>query len=78
MKVVVWSKRDCSLCEQAKSLLTIKGIAFEERKIGDGWMKEELLEAVPTARAVPQIFIDEKHIGGFPELKSYFEKAEQC
>lgn len=76
MKVVVWSKRDCALCEQAKALLAIKGIAFEERKIGDGWMREELLEAVPTARAVPQIFIDEHHIGGFPELKSYFEKAE--
>jgi glutaredoxin 3 len=78
MKVVVWSKRDCSLCEQSKSLLAIKGIAFEERKIGDGWMKEELLEAVPTAKSLPQIFIDEKHIGGFTELKSYLEKAEQC
>lgn len=76
MKVVVWSKRECALCEQAKALLTMKGVEFEERKIGDGWMKEELLEAVPTARSLPQIFIDEQYIGGFAELKTYFEKAE--
>jgi glutaredoxin 3 len=76
MKVVVWSKRDCALCEQAKALLMMKSVEFEERKIGDGWMREELLEAVPTAKSVPQIFINEQHIGGFPELKSYFEKAE--
>jgi len=72
MKVVVWSKRDCALCEQAKALLMMKSVEFEERKIGDGWM----IEAVPTAKSVPQIFINEQHIGGFPELKSYFEKAE--
>lgn len=76
MKAVVWSKRECAFCEQAKALLALKGVEIEERKIGDGWMKEELLEAVPTARAVPQIFIDEQYIGGFTELKKYFEKAE--
>lgn len=76
MKAVVWSKRDCAFCEQAKALLTSKGVEFEERRIGDGWMKEELLEAVPTARSVPQIFVDNQHIGGFVELKNYLEKAE--
>jgi glutaredoxin 3 len=48
----------------------MKGIAFEEKKIGDGYTKEDLLEAVPTARTVPQIFLDEELIGGFSELKS--------
>lgn len=76
MKAVVWSKRDCAFCEQAKALLKSKGVEFEERRIGDGWMKEELLEAVPTARSVPQIFVDDQHIGGFTELKNYLEKAE--
>jgi glutaredoxin 3 len=50
-------------------LLTQKGYTIEERKIGDGYTKEDLLEAVPTARTVPQIFIDEELIGGFTELK---------
>lgn len=73
MKAVVWSKYNCPFCEQAKGLLKMKGIEFEERKIGDGWTKEELLEAVPTARTVPQIFIDEQLIGGFTELKAHLQ-----
>lgn len=73
MNVIVWSKYHCPYCDQAKALLKQKGIAFEERKIGDGWTKEELLESVPSARTVPQIVIDGETIGGFNELKRYFE-----
>jgi glutaredoxin len=70
MKAIVWSKYHCPYCDQAKALLTSKGIEFEERKIGDGFTKEELLEAVPTARTVPQIFLDGELIGGFTELRT--------
>ena len=69
MKAIVWSKYQCSFCEQAKQLLTQKGILYEERKIGDGWTREDLLEAVPTARTVPQIFLNDEYVGGFTELK---------
>lgn len=70
-KAIVWSKHMCPYCDQAKALLTLKGIDFEERKIGSGYTREDLLEAVPTARTVPQIFIDEQLIGGFTELKNH-------
>lgn len=73
MKAVVWSKYHCPFCDQAKALLKAKNIPFEEKKIGDGYTKEELLDAVPTARTVPQIFLDDQLIGGFTELKKYFE-----
>jgi len=69
MTAIVWSKYNCPYCEQAKALLTSKGIQFEEKKIGDGYTKEELLEAVPNARSVPQIFLEGQLIGGFTELK---------
>ena len=69
MKAIVWSKYHCPYCDQAKALLTSKGIQFEEKKIGDGYSKEELLEAVPNARSVPQIFLDGELVGGFTELK---------
>jgi glutaredoxin 3 len=69
MKAIVWSKYHCPYCDQAKALLSSKGIEFEEKKIGDGYTKEELLEAVPNARTVPQIFLDGEHVGGFTELK---------
>jgi glutaredoxin len=70
MKAIVWSKDQCPYCDQAKALLTSRNIEFEERKIGDGFTKEELLEAVPTARTVPQIFLDGELIGGFNELRT--------
>jgi len=75
MKAIVWSKYHCPYCDQAKALLTQKGIPFEERKIGDGYTKEELLEAIPTARTVPQILIDDKLIGGFTELRKYISET---
>lgn len=71
MKAIVWSKYNCPYCDQAKALLKQKGIEFEERKIGDGYTREDLLESVPTARTVPQIFLDDKLIGGFTELKQW-------
>jgi glutaredoxin len=76
MNAIVWSKYHCPYCDQAKALLTSKGIQFEERKIGDGYTREELLEAVPTARTVPQIFIDGELIGGFNELKTKLTESK--
>ena len=69
MTAVLWSKYNCPYCDQAKALLKNKGIVFEEKKIGDGYTKEELLEAVPTARTLPQIFLDGELVGGFTELR---------
>jgi glutaredoxin len=68
-KAIIWSKDSCPYCVRAKSLLESKGIEFEERKIGSGYTKEDLLEAVPTARTVPQIFLDGELVGGYDQLK---------
>jgi glutaredoxin len=75
MNAIVWSKENCMFCDQAKTLLNQKGIAFEERKIGGNWSKEQLLEAVPTARTVPQIFLNDQYIGGFTELNKYLKET---
>lgn len=69
MTAIIWSRYQCPYCDQAKALLKQKGIQFEERKIGDGWTKEDLLEAIPTARTVPQIILNDELVGGFNELK---------
>jgi glutaredoxin len=70
MRAIVWSKDHCPYCVQAKTLLSQKGIEFEERKIGTDWTKEQLLEAVPNAMSVPQIFLDGELVGGFTELRA--------
>ena len=69
MKAIVWSKDQCPFCVQAKALLESKGIEYEERNVSQDWTKEQLLEAVPTARTLPQIFLNEEHVGGFNELR---------
>ena len=73
MKAIVWSKDQCPYCVQAKALLESRGIEYEERNINNGWDKEDLMAAVPNARTVPQIFLDEQLIGGFTELRKHFE-----
>ena len=75
MKAVVWSKNQCPYCDQAKNLLKMKGIEIEERNISKDWTKEQLLEAVPAARTVPQIFLDGELVGGFTELKQRLTNA---
>ena len=69
MKAIVWSRDQCAFCEQAKNLLEMKGIEYEVRNIMHDWTREQLLEAVPNARTVPQIFLDEEYVGGFNELR---------
>lgn len=75
MKAVVWSKYNCTFCDQAKALLKQKDYEIIEKKIGDGYTREDLLESVPTARSVPQIFINDHYIGGFDDLKRYLEET---
>ena len=72
---IVWSKDNCTFCDQAKALLQQRNIAYEERKIGYGYSREDLLESVPTARTLPQIFVNNNHIGGFTELRKYIEET---
>ena len=71
MKAIVWSKNQCPFCDQAKKLLGSRGIEFEERNVSTDWTKEQLLESVPTARTLPQIFLDDNYIGGFTELRKH-------
>ena len=76
MQAIVWSKPNCAFCEQAKALLNAKGIKYEERKIGNGYSREDLLEAVPTARTVPQIFLNNTLVGGFTELREFLNASK--
>ena len=73
MATVIWSKTNCPYCDQAKALLKMKGIEYEERLIGVKWTVEDLLKEVPNAKTVPQIFLEGKLVGGFTELKKHFE-----
>lgn len=78
MKITVWSKSECQQCDTAKALLESKNLPYEERIIGDMWTREDLLKAVPTARSVPQIFVNGDHVGGLAGLTAHLSKASNA
>ena len=76
-KVVIYTGPMCNFCSAAKHLLNKKKVSYEEIDIGyDEKKREEMLKKSNGAKTIPQIFIEEKHIGGYVELKALENKGE--
>lgn len=73
MAVIIWSKENCSFCQKAKQLLQEHNLSYEERLLGSNYSITDLLQVVPNAKTVPQIFIDDTYIGGYTDLVNYLE-----
>ena len=68
-KIEVYSTTYCPYCDRAKALLKKKGVTFTEYVVDKQDMdKREEMEQRSKRRTVPQIFIDDKHIGGCDDL----------
>jgi len=67
-KIIIYSGKSCPFCVRAKQLLERKGAKFEEILVQDQETKEEMMKKSGGRMSVPQIFIDDKHIGGFDDL----------
>lgn len=76
-KAVIWSKNSCIACASVKMMLGQRGYTVEERNIDTTWKKQDLLEAVPNARSVPQVFIDNNYIGGLDDVRSYLDRIKE-
>ena len=66
--IQVWTKTDCVYCQLAKAALEDHGFKYEEKIIGVTVNRQDLLNILPDAKTVPQIFVDGKVIGGYNEL----------
>jgi glutaredoxin len=85
MKAEIYSKKDCGYCVRAKQFLQNKNIPYHEFIISPGMgestllenqsyvTKDQLLQRYPNARTVPQIWIDDQHIGGYDNLVEWFK-----
>lgn len=68
-KIEIYTKFLCPYCTRAKSLLQSKGVEVTEYDITMGGPKrQEMLARAPGRTTVPQIFIDDRHIGGSDDL----------
>ena len=75
MKATIYTKNNCTFCVQAKTLMKIRGIDYEELNMQtQPTMRSELMEKCErinvVPRTVPQIWIDDDYLGGFQELKN--------
>jgi len=73
----VWSQPDCDACTQAKRLLERAAIPYTENILGENATKEDLITKVPSARSVPQIFLNGAYVGGLPELRKLLDDNYQ-
>lgn len=68
-KVTIYTTMMCPYCYRAKALLDAKGIVYDEIDVGmDPDKRAEMERRAEGGYTVPQIFVDELHIGGSDEL----------
>ena len=68
--IVIYTGPSCNYCDAAKRLLARNNAPFKEINISivDGAM-DEMIKKANGKRTVPQIFVDEYHVGGYQELR---------
>lgn len=67
VEIYTWST--CPFCMRAKSLLNQKGVDFTEYVIdGDEEARDKMAQRANGGRSVPQIFINDQHIGGCDDI----------
>lgn len=69
--ITVYTKDNCTWCDQAKALLNMKGLSYKEISLKEDRALEYLVSL--GLKTVPQIWINDKHIGGFRELQEYMK-----
>jgi glutaredoxin 3 len=68
VKVEIYGTRSCRYCVMAKQLFAQKGLTYEDHDVDIDEKAHEMMARTGNASSVPQIFIGEKHIGGYGEL----------
>ena len=75
MKVSIYTKDNCIWCDRAKILLDSKKISYNEIDLSDDSERLKFYEKIgDNVKTVPQVFIDDKRIGGFHDLKVFLDE----
>ncbi|MGI4733285.1 MAG: glutaredoxin 3 [Janthinobacterium lividum] len=75
--ILIYTKAFCPYCSRALRLLADKGVEVEEIDITMGGPRRaEMLARAPGRTTVPQIFIGERHVGGFDDLAALDRAGE--
>jgi len=75
LKVLIYTKDNCIWCDRAKVLLDSKKISYNEIDLSDDSERLKFYEKIgDNVKTVPQVFIDDKRIGGFQDLKVFLDE----
>jgi len=69
-RVILFSTQSCTYCEHAKSLLSKRGVAFEEVDLSEHPELQAELTEVTGLNSYPQIVVDGEPLGGLNELRA--------
>ena len=75
-KVEIFSGPECNYCRQAKALLDELGVSYIELDISDEGNRHEFIKLLPRVRSIPQIYVNNEHIGGFEDLQILRERGQ--
>ncbi len=76
-KVEIYTRQQCPYCTAAKELLASKKVEFIEYHAGeDEDLKTEMLNRSNGRRTFPEIFINDKHIGGFDDMNALEQEGK--
>lgn len=68
-RVEIYTTRYCPYCRAAKELLARKGVRFVEIDLAANWeQRDKMIERAKGRATVPQIFVDDVHVGGADDL----------
>ena len=77
MKILIYSSVLCPYCFAAKTLLKKLNLKFEEVMVdNNSKMKKKMIELSDGRTSVPQIFFGENHVGGYDDLKRYYDEGK--
>ena len=75
--VVMYSTSWCPYCDRARNLLSRKGVNVQEIKVDeDATQRDVMMQRSGGRRTVPQIFVGERHVGGFDDLAALDRAGE--
>lgn len=76
-EIVMYSTAWCGYCQRARNLLERKGALVREIKIDeDPKDRDTMLQRTGGRRTVPQIFIGDRHVGGYDDLAALDRTGE--
>lgn len=73
LDIVIFTKKGCPFCAKAKALMNDRGIEFEELVLNKD-VTGTAFRAIAASESIPQVFINEQHIGGSEHLEEWLEK----